>query len=217
MVVDEDGETQKKLDKCKKTECTTAVKMRLENQGFSSRDIEKAIDIAYKENKQHPILGVNDGFLGNEFKPKILAMQNLFFLHGAFHIYKNNKLVEKITQSQDKALYERLEEIIDSEEMDIVCVFAGTSKDKTKDIGENEYLRKGFEELSNLTGCLMIFGSSLSENDRHIYEEINKGKISNIYVSSCEDDKDKVDKRSREIFPNKKVILFDYKTVSYES
>ena len=216
-VADEDGKTQKKLDKCKKTECTTAVKMRLENQDFSSRDIKKAIDIVFEEDKQHPILDVNDGFLSNEFKPKILAMQNLFFLHGAFHIYKNNKLVEKITQSQDKALYERLEEIIDSEEMDIVCVFAGTSKDKTKNIGENEYLREGFEKLSTLTGCLMIFGSSLSKNDRHIYEEINKSKITDIYISSCEKSKDQDYQRSREIFPNKKVILFDYKTVSYKN
>ena len=216
-VADEYGETPKKLDKCKKTEFTTAVKVRLENQGWNNSAIEKAINIVFKENKQHPVLHVNDGFLGNEFKPKILAMQNLFFLHGAFHIYKNKQLVEKITQSQDKALYERLEEIIDSEEMDIICVFAGTSEAKIKDIKENVYLKKCFEELSALTGHLMIFGSSLSENDRHIHEGINKSEISDIYISSCEKDKDRDDERSREIFPNKKVILFDYKTVSYEN
>ena len=215
-VADEDGKTQENLDKCKKTECAAAVKFRLKNQGFSIRDIEKAIDIVFKENKQHPILDVNDGFLDNKFKPKIPALQNLFFLHGAFHIYKNNKLVEKITQSQDKALYERLEEIIDSEEMDIVCVFAGTSEDKINDIEKSIYLSRGFEKLSTLTGCLMIFGSSIDENDRHIYEEINKSQISDIYISSCEKSKDKDYKRARETFPNKKVPLFDYKTVSYE-
>ncbi len=213
----ENGKIQRDVDKCRKALYEELAKEYFKGRGQNSRAIKEAINIVLNKNKEYSGLHVNDGFLGNEFKPKILAMQNLFFLHGAFHIYKNKQLVEKITQSQDKALYERLEEIIDSEEMDIICVFAGTSEAKIKDIKENVYLKKCFEELSALTGHLMIFGSSLSENDRHIHEGINKSEISDIYISSCEKDKDRDDERSREIFPNKKVILFDYKTVSYEN
>ena len=73
-------------------------------------------------------------FLSNEYYPKQLK-QNIFFLHGAFHIYTNKKRkIYKIIQTQDKALYQKLEEIINSEEEDIVCVLTGESNEKEKQI-----------------------------------------------------------------------------------
>ena len=209
------NKTKTELRRCKKTEFTRIVQIHFKDKGWDSEDIKKAIDLLWKEKNKKPSFDVSDGFLSDEFRPELLKMQNLFFLHGAFHIYHDNKHVKKVTQSQDKALYERLGKIIDSKEKDLVCVFAGTSEEKKEDIEKNKYLKVCLEKLSSLTGCLVILGSSLSDNDRHIFEAINKSSISSIYVSSTKEDKSKSSRESRKLFPDKEITLFDLTTISY--
>src|SRR3546814_7953517 len=81
---------------------------------------------------------------------------SLFFLHGAFHIYKDGKSIKKITQQTDRALYDRLESILNDEEQEIVCVFQ--SENKLGAIGENAYLSKCYDSIGKLSGNLVILG-----------------------------------------------------------
>ena len=220
-ITGDENKTEIELRWCTKTEFTKIVQIYFKygkwdkDRGWNNEAIQKAVDILWDEKNQKSSLDVNDGFLGKEFRPEVLETQNLFFLHGAFHIYRDKNLVKKVTQSQDKALYERLGKIIDSKEKDLVCVFAGTSEEKKEDIEKNKYLKVCLEKLSSLTGCLVILGSSLSDNDRHIFEAINKSSISSIYVSSTEEDKSKRFEESRKLFPNKEITLFNSTTISY--
>ena len=212
-----ESKTQKNLSQCTKVEFTSAVKSHFNNKEWTSKDIKRAINILWENENQKPKLdNVNDGFLFEEFRPEKGALQNIFFLHGAFHIYKDKALVKKITQKEDKALYERLKKIINDEKKDIVCIFTGSSEDKKSRIDENNYLRECFEKLSTLSGRLVIIGSSLDKNDTHIFEQINKSKISTIFISSCEEKKEQDSQNAKEGFPNKEIILFDYRTISYE-
>ena len=210
-------EIQKSLENCTKTEFTIVIKSYFKNKKWRNRDIERAISILWEKENKNPILeNVNDGFIFEEFEPGKRDMQNIFFLHGAFHIYKDGVSVKKITQKNEKALYERLEKIINDEEQEIVCIFTGSSEGKKRHIDENSYLKGCFDKLSTLSGSLVIIGSSLEENDTHIFEQINKSEISTIFMSSREERKNQVSQKTKKMFPNKEIILFDYKTISYE-
>ena len=209
--------TQKNLKNCTKAEFTTAVKLYFHNKEWKSKDIERAISILWEKENQNPKLkNVNDGFLFEEFELGKRDMQNIFFLHGAFHIYKDGVSVKKITQKNEKALYERLEKIINDEEQDIVCIFTGSSESKKNRIDENIYLKGCFDKLPTLSGSLVIIGSSLDGNDTHIFEQINKSEINTIFMSSCEETKNQDSQKTKRRFPNKEIILFNYKTISYE-
>lgn len=178
------------------------------------------LDLLYEELKADETkLILNDGFTSGhlfEIKPQIdKYIQNVFFLHGAFHIYKDGKSIYKITKTQDKALYERLEEIVDSKSQDIVCVFS--DKNKLDEINENKYLKYSLDKLLTLKGAVVIIGSSLDKNDNHIFQNINKSKVSKIYYSSSLSSMDTHNEKLKELFPSKEIILFDRYTISYSS
>ena len=125
-------------------------------------------------------------------------------------------LNEKITQTQDKELYNRLEEIINSEEKNIVCIFKNSTEGKKKEIEGSNYLKDAHNKLAELDGSIVIIGSSLADNDRHIFERIGKNnRITNIYISSCEKSKIADYKKAKNHFQNQEIILFDWETISY--
>ena len=172
-----------------------------------------------KEN-QKLTLDINDGFIPRYYtRGKIIFnpsdMQNTFFLHGAFHIYQDGTDIVKITQTQKKRFYEKLEEVIDSEIKDIICVLAGTSEGKENIINNDRYLKSGFDKLSTLSGELVIIGCSLADNDDHIFAQIRKSEIEKIFISSRKNDKNCDYKKAKEKFPHKNIVLFDRETISY--
>lgn len=213
----------KELSSVPKTQFTVATKeySKKHSKGWRSRDIEKVVEIILKEEEGNSLLNsVDDGIhyqkLFDDFVfRENCETQNLFFLHGAFHIYEHGKLIKKITQQADKALYDRLEEILDSEGKNIVCVFQ--SEDKLSAIKPNEYLNNCFKRLGELEGdSLVIIGSAMSENDNHIFEQVNKSKINKIYISSIPETEKEILKRANEVFPQKEVYIFDALSITYD-
>jgi len=110
-------------------------------------------------------------------------------------------------------LYEKLEDVLNDEKQDVVCVFQ--HKDKTDVINNNEYLKHCFDKLGQLSGNLVIIGSSLADNDDHIFRQINNSHIDNLYISAFGDKKNILE-TSKSKFPNKNIKLFDAETISYE-
>lgn len=196
---------------------------KVNNKGWKIKDIEKVIEkILDEEVRQNRTIHVDDGsrqtsLFGNStdyiFDVESKT-QNLFFLHGAFHIYNERNYIKKITQTTDKALYNRLEDILNTDEKDIVCVFQ--CDNKKDEIEKNKYLRRCLFKLKHLSGDLIIIGSALSENDSHIFKNINNSNLKTIYISVLEEDKEKMSKIAHEIFSNKEVILFDAESISYK-
>lgn len=135
-------------------------------------------------------------------------------MHGAFHIIKDGKKIKKITQSTDKALYEKLEEILNDDNKDIVCVFQ--SENKLESIQSNAYLSHCYKKLAELSGNLVIIGSSLDDNDDHIFNQINNSQIKKVFISTLKINEDKNRERARTKFPEKEIYLFDANTISYE-
>jgi len=192
------------------------------NKGWKNRDIVKVVNVILEEEKKNNILeNIDDGFRqlklfdeeSNYYRINANT-QNLFFLHGAFHIYKDGKQERKITQRSDKALYERLEDVLNSEERDIVCVFQ--SDNKKGAINESKYLNNCLNKLKSISGKMVIIGCSLSDNDKHIFEQINNSGIKILYISTLAAGKEVMYKKAKKIFSSKSFFLFDAKSISYE-
>lgn len=158
------------------------------------------------------IHNVDDGFYRKQtFK---VRSQNVFFLHGSFHIYQEGSVCKKMKQSTSKALHGKLEEKIKKDGDNVVCVFSGTSAEKKKQIEGNVYLKRCLEALSEVSGNIVIFGSSLAKNDSHIFDAINASEVTDIYISSCSDDLAAHTTRAQQLFAknNKNIHFFDYNT-----
>ena len=193
------------------------------NRNWKTKDIDRVVKLIFEEENQIRVLNkVDDGSkqlnlfgVESEFLFDVNSRtQNLFFLHGAFHIFKDGIRTKKITQQSDKALYERLEEILNSDNKDIVCVFQ--HKDKQNAINEDEYLLNCFNKLGKLSGNMIIIGSSLADNDNHIFNKIESSNIDTVYISSLQKDVESNYELAKEKFPSKNIYLFNAETITYE-
>ncbi len=63
---------------------------------------------------------------------------------------------------------------------------------------------------------MVIIGCSLSDNDSHIYKQINSSEVNTIYISSKDTSKKMDYKKATKYFKDKKIVLFDRETISYE-
>ena len=201
------------LSKSNKTYFQSSITKHFSDENWSNNDIKIVCNKIWEDENNEPKLSVNDGFLNDNYI--LNNNQNLYFLHGAFHIIEKNKKIKKIKSTQNEAFCRKLEDAISSENNEIVCIFTNDSEDKKKHIEKNSYLNKCFMKLSMLHGNLVILGSSLAKNDQHIFNQINKSSVDNIYVSSCEKSKMDDYQKALELFKDKQVVLFDYTTISY--
>ena len=91
----------KNLRIAKKSVFTTLIKEHFESRKWKNKEIEAVCDAILQEEKGNKkISNTDDGFIKEMFQPDILKKQNVFFLHGAFHIKKiyissNQQYIEK--------------------------------------------------------------------------------------------------------------------------
>ncbi|OAE92619.1 hypothetical protein SU65_06925 [Flavobacterium psychrophilum] len=121
--------------------------------------------------------------------------QNVHYNHGALQlfdtgieiikeVYDSNNLLENISNRMDKKEYP-------------IFVTAGNANEKLNHIMHNKYLSTCYDNLSNISGSLVTFGFSFSDNDTHIISAINKAckfnpdkgtKLLSIYIGVFSDD-----------------------------
>lgn len=117
--------------------------------------------------------------------------QNIHYLHGALHLYKLGKDIEKYTWSNTG------ETLINQALMALrknkfpIFVSEGESEKKLEKIRQNIYLfhsykslhtRMGCKGTRQLNDCLFTFGFSFSDNDEHIFKKIAEGRILHLFV-----------------------------------
>ncbi len=213
-----------------KSKFQTTVQLHFEGKGKQVTDkiLKKLSNLLWEEKKEKQENLISyDGFFHDDLfetkeekETKYVAsnIQNVFFLHGTFYFYQTEKGIFKIISKHNKALYERLEDIISDNNEDIICVFK--DENKLDEINKNDYLKTGYKKLSTLRGSLVIIGCSLSENDEHIFKQIEASAIDTIYISSMAD-KEKQDlimqdyEKAKKYF-TKEVVLFDPMSISYK-
>ena len=147
-------------------------------------------------------LDSNDGFgkekpedcnvyweIGNE------GIQNLYYLHGALHIFSDGANIEKHTwNNTGKSIINQVREMLNQKKLPIF-VAEGSKEHKKERIYGNGYLARSFSSLKNIGGTLFIFGHSLRDEDDHVFNLVLKGKLKNIYVSIFGDLKNDYNKK----------------------
>jgi hypothetical protein len=108
--------------------------------------------------------------------------QNMFFLHGALHVFDAGTEIQKYTWINTGVRL--VDQIRDALSKDYFPLFVseGTSAEKLERIRHNDYLAKAYRSFCEIKGALFIYGHSLAENDEHYLKRIEKGKVSNVYV-----------------------------------
>lgn len=109
--------------------------------------------------------------------------QNIFYLHGALHIFDEGAELQKYTWvNTGIKLIDQIRSALNKNYFP-VFVSEGSSKDKIEKINHSNYLSRGYRSFSAISHSLFIYGHSLAENDEHILKLIPKGKISHLFIS----------------------------------
>lgn len=116
------------------------------------------------------------------WEPSQSHEQNMYFLHGALHVFDSGTEVQKYTWANTGIrLVDQIREAL-SKDFFPLFVSEGTSAEKLERIRHNDYLSKAYRSFSEITGALFIYGHSLAENDEHYLKRIERGRISSVYV-----------------------------------
>ena len=111
------------------------------------------------------------------------GQQNVFYMHGALHVFDAGSEVQKYTWSNTGiALIDQIREALETSRYPIF-VSEGTSQSKLERVMHSSYLIRGYRSLSQIGGSLFIFGHSLQLNDEHVLKCIEDCKVTNVYVS----------------------------------
>jgi len=121
--------------------------------------------------------------------------QNMWFLHGALHVFDAGNEVQKYTWINTGIRL--IEQIRDALQRDYFPLFVaeGTSQEKQARIRHSDYLAKAYRSFSEIGGSLFVYGHSLASNDEHFLKRIEKGKIQHLFVGIYGDPESKDNKR----------------------
>lgn len=108
--------------------------------------------------------------------------QNMWFLHGALHVFDSGTEVQKYTWNRTGIrLIEQIREAL-SRDFFPLFVAEGSSAEKLERIRHSDYLAKAYRSFQEIQHCLFVYGHSLAANDEHYLHLIEKGKLSHIFV-----------------------------------
>jgi hypothetical protein len=108
--------------------------------------------------------------------------QNMWFLHGALHVFDSGTEVQKYTwNNTGMRLIDQIRDAI-SRDCYPIFVSEGTSAEKYARIRHSDYLAKAYRSFCSIQGTMFVLGHSLAENDEHYLKAIERGKISHLYV-----------------------------------
>jgi plasmid stabilization system protein ParE len=127
--------------------------------------------------KKHFDLLPRDGFLPESEDGPLLwrpdVERHLFFLHGALHLFEDERRVEKLRFRKDSPLKAQFQSKLEGGQLPLL-VAEGASAEKWRKIQASEFLRTGFEALSSVQGTLVVFGFALNDNDEHVFAALRR-------------------------------------------
>jgi hypothetical protein len=106
------------------------------------------------------------------------------FLHGALHLVVGQRGVTwKLTRGADTLLRQIDRPIADESHARRLLVTEGSYRDKLRVIDANDYLNHTLQRLREQDSPLVVFGSRLSDDDRHLVNAINENPKRPVAVS----------------------------------
>ncbi len=140
-------------------------------------------------NNKDKKLDIRDGFgSGNYQNMPVLAWgignaekQNLYYLHGAMHLFNNKGMIHKLNRGRSGApIRDQVCNSIDEKRYPMF-ISEGTTEHKLSRIQNSSYLDHAFHSLKNIKNNLFIFGHSLGDEDDHVFYQKKKKKIKKNY------------------------------------
>lgn len=127
----------------------------------------------------------DDGFSGRErmtWGPSKPC--NVFFLHGALHIYRTATDTAKVKHRRGRRMADQIKDRIRSGEYPLV-VTEGTSEEKKARIQGSDYLTAAHRALSRTEGALFVHGAAMDEKDEHVFSPLaSRGsRVTELYVA----------------------------------
>ena len=108
--------------------------------------------------------------------------QNVWYLHGALHIFDSGTEVQKYTWvNTGIRLIEQIRQALEKEYYPLF-VAEGSSAEKLARIKHSDYLAKAYRSFQEIGGALFIYGHSLADNDEHYLKLIERGRVSHVFV-----------------------------------
>jgi hypothetical protein len=106
---------------------------------------------------------------------------NVFNVHGGLHLFlRKDGETEKRLAGGDGGL-EAIAQTIANDNRFPIYVAEGNSQSKQDRIAAVPYLKLCFQRLKGRSGCFFVYGSSVNENDAHIYDALFSSEISRLY------------------------------------
>lgn len=137
-----------------------------------------------------PDIKCDDGFRYAEvdeatyvtWDPHTVGEQNVYYLHGALHLFDAGSELQKFTWSKTHLrLIEQIRAAMEDGKFPHF-VAESSSQEKLSRIRHSAYLGRGERSLYSIGGDLFTFGFAMSENDAHILRAIRKNKVRNLFV-----------------------------------
>lgn len=152
---------------------------------FKDRYIEKCKK-EIKQKDENDFIKSTDGFFKDDgiLKWDKQNPQNVFYLHGAFHLLTKDNETIKIKKDENSStkMLDNIKKEWDNC-FESLTVLEASSDEKIKKIKDSEYLSNCYEELKNISGNLVTFGVSFEDSDNHIIEAINNNpKLERIFI-----------------------------------
>ncbi|HCU2529346.1 TPA: DUF4917 family protein [Klebsiella oxytoca] len=152
---------------------------------------------ARNKNSLEPLnFETDDGFRAGRTWQRYDTDQEVFFLHGALHLYEQGSLIKKHASSDNgNTIIEQVQINLDEDAFPLF-VSEPTSEKKKERILHNPYLNFCYAALRRLKGTLFIYGHSMDKNDRHIFDQIRESQITKVYVSIYGNENDENNKKA---------------------
>lgn len=137
-----------------------------------------------------PEVECDDGFRTPEsgegtyvaWDPDAVSGQNVFYLHGALHLFDAGSELQKFTWiNTGIRLIDQVREAMEDGKFPHF-VSEGTSEEKLDRIRHSAYLSRGERSLYAISGDLFLFGWAMSASDVHLLRAIRKSRVRRLFV-----------------------------------
>jgi len=111
------------------------------------------------------------------------SKKGLFFLHGALHLYQISGEVRKhCWERSGIRLIERIKDGLKKKEYPLF-VAEGNCEKKLEQINQSSYLSYCYGKLKRVQNSIVVYGSSLGDNDKHIIDAIAENReVDQIFI-----------------------------------
>mgnify|MGYP006289482593 CR=1 FL=1 len=127
-------------------------------------------------------------------------LNSVFYLHGSLFIFRKDYSVFKIKKgNHNYSIIEDIKNNIKNGFMPVI-ITEGTHGNKLKAIKSNYYLNHCYTKLIDSKNPILIYGTSLSEQDKHIIEALNKQDKKIIFsIHKGNKSKEEITKKQSEV------------------